>query len=198
VDASLVDAITGLAAADYTIIGGTTVSGTNAILKTKTDVNITLTDTATFEQLVTLDSKTSGTITTTTANITATSGDSVVGYTEVGTDGFGNLDTFAIEASATLTASTAGMGASSDAFSFSGTGTMVYQATAAATVADNEYMLVRGTWSGGIFTADSSTGTSTLVLFDSDTSSAAATSAVVLIGVSPSTITNASDGFSIT
>ncbi len=75
---------------------------------------------------------------------------------------------------------------------------MVNQSTAAATVADNEYMLVRGTWSGGTFTADSSTGTSTLVLFDSDTSGAAATSAVVLIGVLPSAITTASDGFSIT
>jgi hypothetical protein len=198
VDASLVDAITDLAAADSAIIGGASVTGTNGILKTKAAVNISLSDTATFEQLVALDSNTSGTITTTTANITATTGDNAVGYAEVGSNGFGNLDTFAIAASATLTAATAGMGDSTDAFSFSGTGTLTYQGTAAATVANDQYMLVQGTWSGGTFTVDSSTGTSTLVLFDSDTGASAATSGVVLIGVLPSAITTASDAFSIT
>ncbi|HYD95417.1 MAG TPA: Ig-like domain-containing protein [Noviherbaspirillum sp.] len=173
----------------------------------KAGVNVTVSGAATVSELTTIDTaNTTGSLTyttvtdtfanvrgasglssgaTVTAQVADSAGDSAVGYVDADTSGaLNNGDTFAIAATATISLATVGM-STGDVFSFSGAQTLANQATAAATVVDGEYMTIRGTWASGtgIFTVNTTAGTDTLVLFDSDAGGSAATSGIVLIGV---------------
>ncbi|MDI1279393.1 hypothetical protein, partial [Methylobacter sp.] len=194
VDATAATTITGTATDIVTAIGSTGISTTTTYAATVSGT------TATFEQIVAIDADTTGTVSITSlidVSIADTSGVLSPTYADVDASvTLSNTDTFNIVAAATLNVGTAGL-ASSDTLSFGGTQSLAYQVASASSVTDGEFMLIQGTWTGGVFTVDSVAGADTLVLFDSDPNGTAATSSVVLLGVAPSGFTTAPDGFTI-
>ena len=194
---------TGITAIDGTatnILAAVVVLGATAPTNFSSSIDTSVT-VATFANLRSLDGLTSGTISITDINITDTSGDSTVGYTDVDSDSaLSSTDTFAIASTATLNSANSGMGGTGDEFHFSGTQTLISMAAAAA-VTDGKYLMIRGDWAsggGGLFTVDGAGGADTLVLYDSDSTATVHTTGVVLIGIAPDALTAGSDVFSVT